>query len=131
MFGLPVAAFGLYGSLVDGIPYALAWSALAMGAFYLLLAWALRRSGVQGLQLLSEAFAAMGLIFASLAVPLAFDVRTTSAMWAVEGAGLLWLGLRQQRPLVRAFGVLLQLLAGGSYLIGGAPADGLPVLNAA
>ena len=131
VFGLPVAAFGLYGSLVDGIPYALAWSALAMGAFYLLLAWALRRSGVQGLQLLSEAFAAMGLIFASLAVPLAFDVRTTSAMWAVEGAGLLWLGLRQQRPLVRAFGVLLQLLAGGSYLIGGAPADGLPVLNAA
>lgn len=131
VFGLPVAAFGLYSSLVEGIPHALAWSALAMGAFYLLLAWALRRSGMQGLRLLGEAFAAMGLIFATLAVPLAFDVRTTSAMWAVEGAGLLWLGLRQQRPLVRAFGVLLQLLAGVSYLIGGMPADGMPILNAA
>ena len=69
-------------------------------------------------RLLVEAFAALGVIFGSLAIPLAFDTRTTAAMWAVEGAGLLWLGVRQQRKLARAFGALLQFGAGLAYLAG-------------
>lgn len=130
VFGLPVAAFTLHATLVAHIEYALAWSALGLGAFYLALAWLLLRSGLATLRLLSEAFAALGVIFASLAIPLGFDTRTTAAMWAVEGAGLLWLGVRQQRALARAFGLLLQLLAGGAYLMGfdGRPA-GTPLLN--
>src|SRR6185436_12985802 len=39
-------------------------------------------------------------------------------MWAVEGAGLLWLGMRQERKLPRLFGMLLQASAGVGYLIG-------------
>lgn len=130
VFGLPVAAFTLHATLVAHIEYALAWSALALGTFYLALAWLLWRSGRDTLRLLAEAFAALGVIFGSLAIPLGFDTRTTAAMWAVEGAGLLWLGLRQQRALARAFGLLLQLAAGGAYLIGfdGRPAE-TPVLN--
>lgn len=130
VFGLPVAAFTLHATLVAHIEYALAWSALGLGAFYLALAWLLLRSGLATLRLLSEAFVALGVIFASLAVPLGFDTRTTAAMWAVEGAGLLWLGIRQQRALARAFGLLLQLLAGGAYLMGfdGRPAE-MPLLN--
>lgn len=130
VFGLPVAAFTLHATLVAHIEYALAWSALGLGAFYLALAGLLLRSGLATLRLLSEAFAALGVIFASLAIPLGFDTRTTAAMWAVEGAGLLWLGVRQQRALARAFGLLLQLLAGGAYLMGfdGRPAE-TPLLN--
>lgn len=131
VFGLPIVAFGLHASMVSHIEYAMAWSALALGAFYSLLGWVLYRTGRESFRLLVEAFAALGVIFASLAIPLAFDTRTTAAMWAVEGAGLLWLGVRQERKLARAFGALLQIAAGMGYLIGMhyRNADDLPVLN--
>jgi uncharacterized membrane protein len=118
VFGLPVVAFTLHATLVSRIEYGLAWSALALGAFYLALAWALFLTRRATLRLLVEAFAALGVIFASLAIPLAFDTRTTAAMWAVEGAGLLWLGVRQDRRLARAFATLLPLAAGIGYLSG-------------
>ena len=118
VFGLPVVAFTLHASLVAYIEYALAWSALALGAFYLALGWTLYRTRRETFRLLVEAFAALGVVFASLAIPLAFDTHTTAAMWAVEGAGLLWLGVRQQRKLARAFGALLQFGAGLGYLAG-------------
>jgi uncharacterized membrane protein len=118
VFGLPVVAFTLHATLVSHLEHALAWSALALSAFYLALGWALFRTRRETFRLLVEAFAALGVVFASLAIPLAFDTRTTAAMWAVEGAGLLWLGVRQQRRLARAFGALLQFGAGLAYLAG-------------
>jgi len=131
VFGLPIVAFGLHASMVSGIEFALAWSAFALGAFYLLLGWLLYQARRENFRLLVEAFAALGVIFGSLAIPLAFDTRTTAAMWAVEGAGLLWLGVRQERKLARAFGALLQIAAGMGYLIGMAyrNAADWPVLN--
>jgi uncharacterized membrane protein len=132
VFGLPVVAFTLHASMVARIEYAMAWSALGTGAFYLALGWILHRTGRQSFRLLVEAFAALGVIFASLAIPLAFDTRTTAAMWAVEGAGLLWLGVRQQRKLARAFGALLQIAAGLGWLIGLHDHHAeLPILNSA
>lgn len=132
VFGLPVVAFGLHASMVSSIEYAMAWSALALGAFYLLLGFVLYRTRRMSFHLLVEAFAALGVIFGSLAIPLAFDTKTTAAMWAVEGAGLLWLGVRQERKLARAFGALLQIAAGVGYLIGMRVwQDDLPVLNSA
>lgn len=116
VFGLPLAAFSLHASVIGHEGFALAWSALGMGAFYLALAWTLYKSGRDTLRLLAEAFAALGVIFASLAVPLGFDQHTTALAWAVEGAGLVWLGVRQQRKLPRAFGLLLQLAGGLGYL---------------
>src|SRR5690606_20671708 len=35
VFGLPIVAFALHASIVVGVEYALAWSALITGAFYL------------------------------------------------------------------------------------------------
>lgn len=116
VFGLPIVAFALHASLIVRFEYGLAWSALALGTFYLALGWALLRTGRDTFRLLIESFAALGVIFASLAIPLAFDAQTTAAMWAVEGAGLLWLGLRQERKLPRVFGTLLQLGAGIAFL---------------
>lgn len=118
VFGLPIVAFALHASMVARIEYAMAWSAFALGVFYLVLGVVLYRTGRASFRLLVEAFAALGVIFGSLAIPLAFDTRTTAAMWAVEGAGLLWLGVRQERKLARAFGALLQIAAGVGYLIG-------------
>lgn len=117
VFGLPVVAFTLHASLVSKIEFALAWSALGLGIFYLALGFLLLRTRRETFRLLVEAFAALGVIFGSLAIPLAFDTRTTAAMWSVEGAGLLWLGVRQDRKLARAFGMLLQAAAGVSLLL--------------
>lgn len=130
VFGLPVAAFGIHASLWRGTEYALAWSALGFGAFYIALATVLWNRQREHLRLLCEAFAALGVIFTSLAIPLAFDEHATSAMWAVEGAGLMWLGVRQDRKLARAFSVLLQVGGTLAFLKHGlADADALPIAN--
>ena len=130
VFGLPLAVFSLHTSVTAHHGLALAWSALGLAVFYLALATALYRSGRDNLRLLAEAFAAQGAIFATLAVPLAFDPHTTASAWAIEGAGMIWLGVRQQRRLPRAFGALLQLGAGLAFMAhGSAAAPSHPVLN--
>lgn len=132
VFGTPVAASALHASLVADIPYAMAWSALGASALYVALAWLLHGRGREGLQVLATAFVALAVVFATLAIPLAFDARTTTALWAIEGAGALWLGLRQRRLLPRLFGLLLQFAGGLGWLRGaGADSGDAPVLNGA
>lgn len=105
LFGPPLVGFGLQFALVQHLQFAAAFSALALGIVYIGLARLL--AGGRAL-LLAETCLALGVIFASLAIPLGLDARWTAAAWAVEGAGIFWLGLRQQRPLARAFALLLQ-----------------------
>eukprot|EP01030_Chromulinospumella_sphaerica_P023785 gene23785-23834_t len=113
LFGPPLVAFGLQFTLVQHLAFAPAFSALALGIIYMVLARVL--SGGRTV-LLAETCLALGVIFASLAIPLGLDARWTAAAWAVEGAGILWLGLRQQRSLARAFGLLLQLGSALAFL---------------
>ncbi len=124
IFGTPLVAFGLQVALVRDIAYASAFSALALGGLYLALGWwAFRRNereqdrGVG--QWLAECFAALGLGFVTLAVPLALDARWTTAVWAAEGAAVYWMGQRQERWLARLAGLVLQVLAALSYLNAG------------
>lgn len=121
VFGLPIVSMALQAALVQGMPYALALSSLALGALYLGLGWwaVLRQDGPDGAGVgrwLAECFAALGLGFVTLAVPLALDGRWTSAVWAVEGAAVYWMGRRQDRWLARLAGLALQPLAALSYL---------------
>jgi uncharacterized membrane protein len=117
VFGTPLVAAGLQGALVHDIEYAMAWSAIGASAVYLLVArWLHARRGE--LQLLVEAFAALGIVFATLAVPLALDARLTSATWALEGAALVWVGVRQDHLRARVSGLLLQLAAGVAFALG-------------
>lgn len=106
LFGPPLVGFGLQFALVQHLEFAAAFSALGLGIIYIVLARVL--SGGRAL-LLTETCLALGVIFASLAIPLGLDARWTAAAWAVEGAGIFWLGLRQHRPVARAFALLLQL----------------------
>jgi uncharacterized membrane protein len=72
----------------------------------------------EALRALVESFLAIGIGFATLAVPYGFDNHDfTGATWALEGAGLYWVGTRQQRWLSRAAGVGLQLLAALALLV--------------
>ncbi|MGY4531417.1 putative membrane protein [Pseudomonas sp. TE3786] len=116
LFGPPLVGFGLQFALVQHIQFAAAFSALAMGLLYMLIARLLVGRGAGRALLLVETCMALGVIFGSLAIPLGLDARWTSAAWAVEGAGIFWLGLRQQRPLARAFALLLQFGAALAFL---------------
>ena len=132
VFGTPLVAFGLQSALLLDRRFALAFSALAVSALYLTLAAILQRRRRDSQRLLTEAFMALGVLFLTLAVPLALDGRWSSATWAAEGAALVWIGCRQQRQLPRAFGALLQIAAGVIFWSDHSlAADAVPVLNSA
>lgn len=132
VFGVPVVGFALQAALVKEMEYGMAFSALALAALYILLAGALWRRRIEGMRLLTEAFLALGIVFATLAIPLALDGRWTASAWALEGAAMLWVGVRQSRLLPRLSGLLLQLGAGLSFLLVIGSASGkLPLFNGA
>ncbi|MEH6458218.1 MAG: DUF2339 domain-containing protein, partial [Cocleimonas sp.] len=116
LFGVPLAASALQYYLVKDYQYGVSISSFVMGAFYMLLAWFIWKRKGDGLKLLAEAFLALGVIFASMAIPFALAPTQTAAAWALEGAGFIWLGSRQNRLSVRSFGVLLQIAAGAIFL---------------
>ena len=116
VFGTPLVAFGLQARLTHEIEYGAAFSALVLSFVYLVLARGLYTRHREDMRLLVEAFLVLGVVFGTLAIPFAFDGRWTSAAWALEGAAVLWAGIRQQRWPARAFGILLQFAAGLAFL---------------
>ncbi|MDG2525750.1 DUF2339 domain-containing protein [Stenotrophomonas sp. HITSZ_GD] len=109
VFGTPLVAFALQAGLLQGARWPLAGCALAAAAIYVLLAMFCLRE--ERTRLLGQAHAVLAVGFATLAVPLALSAHATAGVFALEGAGLLWLGLRQQRTLPQFAGVALQLAA--------------------
>lgn len=130
LFGLPTITFALQYGLVHDTDYGTALAALAFAAFYVALALAMRAK--PKLAVVFEGSLAVGTVFLTLVIPFALDARSTAGAWALEGAGLVWLGFRQVRRLPRAFGYLLLLFAGGSLLYAserfGAPTTALNAL---
>jgi uncharacterized membrane protein len=117
VFGTPMIAFGLQYGLVKEMPFGTALSSLALGLFYTATALTLWKKRGGSLKLLVESFLALGIIFGTLAIPFALDGRWTSSAWALEGAGILWIGLRQKQKLTWAFGLLVQAGAWLSFLL--------------
>ncbi|MDQ6640726.1 MAG: DUF2339 domain-containing protein, partial [Pseudomonadota bacterium] len=77
--------------------------------------WMRRRSE---LGITSLATLAIATVFLTLVIPFALDERSTAGAWTLEGAGLIWIGFRQQRGLPRVFGYLLLALAALAMLLG-------------
>lgn len=115
VFGLPLVFAGLQTALVQEFRYGLAYSALGLGLFYTLLARAIWHRAAGSLRLLGECFLALSLVFASLAIPLGLDPAWTTAAWSLEGAALVWLGVRQGRRGLVRFGLVLQAGAGLAF----------------
>jgi len=129
IFGTPVIAIALQAGLFRNSEYGLAFSAAALAIFYALMAWWLHTRD-KSMQFLRDSYIALSVAFATVAVPLAFDARWTSATWAMEGSALVWLSVRQSSLLSRFAGVALILLAGSAFLTAGWDNDvGLTVLN--
>ncbi|QSX78624.1 DUF2339 domain-containing protein [Agrilutibacter solisilvae] len=122
VFGTPLVAFALEAGLMhgtfgaDGARMPLAFCALGLGALYAGLAALLR--GRDHYAPLLTAYAVLAVGFATLAVPLALSAQATASVFALEGAALAWLGLRQRRRLPQLSGLLMQVLAAGSFALG-------------
>jgi uncharacterized membrane protein len=131
VFGTPLAALALQWALVHERPFAMAYTALAMGALYVGLAAWIRRRAPDRLAALGQAFLPIGVGFATLAIPYGLDDHNlTGAAWAIEGAGLYWVGVRQNRWLSRIAGFALQFLAGTALAFDPVRPNGaLPLLN--
>lgn len=132
VFGVPLVGFTLQSALVRDFEYGQALSALAIAALYIILAKVLWNKQREGMRLLTESYLALGVIFASLAIPFALDGHWTAASWALEGAGITWVGIRQHRLLPRAFGLLLQVGGAMAFLLGASYSySEMPIINSA
>ncbi|MET0289698.1 MAG: DUF2339 domain-containing protein [Pseudoxanthomonas sp.] len=129
VFGTPLVAFSLQAGLMQGRAMALAMCALGVAVIYVVLALIAQRRLRH--PLLTEAYAVLAVGFATLAVPLALSARATSGVFALEGAALVWLGLRQQRRLPQLGGLLLQLGAAIALALADPHAAGRALLNPA
>ena len=122
LFGTALLGFGLMASLLNDLPYYLAFASSALSAIYLSLGlWLLKhhRRSIAGdpqannqfdnsFELLIEASLALGCGFLALVIPLALSAKWISIGWAVQGAALVWLGARTQRRWTVYFGLALQ-----------------------
>jgi uncharacterized membrane protein len=116
LFAPPLVGFGMQYAITQHLTYGPAFSALGFGAFYLLLAYgALKRFPAAGKPLVLAALA-LGGAFATLAIPLALSARWTAMAWALEGLGILWLGVMQGQRRMSYSGTGLLVLAVGSAL---------------
>lgn len=116
LFGTPLVAFSLQAGLLQGERMPLALCALGVAVLYAALARALL--GRERLHMLAQGYAILAVGFATLAVPLALSAKATASVFALEGAGLVWLGLVQQRRLARWSGIGLQLAAAFAFVVG-------------
>jgi uncharacterized membrane protein len=116
LFGTPIAGFGFQYALVQHIEFGAAFSALVLGLLYMGIARILAGRASGRSALLVETCLSLGVVFATLAIPLGLSAQWTTVAWAVEGAAVFWLGMRQNRLLARFFGLLLQLGAGFAFI---------------
>jgi uncharacterized membrane protein len=116
LFGTPLIAFSLQAGLLHGERMPLAFCALGLAAVYALLARLLVHR--ERYAVLGQGHAILAVGFATLAVPLALSARATASVFALEGAGLVWLGFRQRRRLPRWTGTGLQFAAAVAFFVG-------------
>lgn len=129
LFGPPLAAGVLQAALVQPYEYGAAISAALAGLYYLGLAGLLRARAPDE-ALTFRAHAGIGAALLTLAVPLAFDLQMTAAIYAVEGAAALWYGCARRARLTLWAGAALQVAA-GVWLIAALDTLGVarPLLN--
>jgi uncharacterized membrane protein len=137
VFGTPLVSLLAQGRLVEGQQLGMALSTAGLGVYYALLATWVWRRGPETLRRIGEAFVALALAFGTIAIPLAIDdALTTTLVWALEGAGIYWVGTRQRRWLARASGIGLQVIAAFAFAfawemspVQGRQADFLAIAN--
>ncbi|GBU09796.1 hypothetical protein AwWohl_09340 [Gammaproteobacteria bacterium] len=112
IFGVPLAFMLLQNGLLKDTQYGMAYSSCALACLYFSLAYYFRAEIKGQLKLLFESLLGLGILFATLAIPLALEGNLTGTIWAVEGALILWVSLRQRHLFGLVTGIALQIIAG-------------------
>ncbi|MEJ2500597.1 MAG: DUF2339 domain-containing protein [Campylobacterales bacterium] len=115
VFGLPLIAFSLQATMVDRFEYGVFFSAVAVGTVYLVLFRWLSR--YEKMQMLSEAFRAIAVVFYTVAIPYALDDDITGALWALEASAIVWISLKYKKSYGVLFGIALELAAIVLYVL--------------
>ncbi len=126
VFGVPLASLGAQAGLLAGQDKKLALSSFCAALIYGGLSYSLKPHEQAGL--LRKCFMILAVAFFTLAIPLYFSAQMTSALWALEGAAVLWLGLSQRRVAPVLLGLTLHVFAWFSYVNGYAVMTDMPAL---
>jgi uncharacterized membrane protein len=92
--------------------WGLTLAVLALAAVHLLAERALPRKNTQASRAASMIYAGLALVFATLAIPIRLDGKWITIAWAVEGALLVWSGLRVRALALRTAGMVLLAVVG-------------------
>jgi len=117
VFGTPVIVSGLMMLMLHNYDYGIAGASAGMGLYYILLARIAWRHVGEDFRLLAEAMLAIGVVFATLAIPYALEGHWSSAAWALEAAGILWVSIRQHRFYAQCFAIALQVGSGVLFFL--------------
>ncbi|MGH9718377.1 MAG: DUF2339 domain-containing protein [Candidatus Acidiferrales bacterium] len=90
----------------------LAMAVLGLAALHLFAERTLPAKSGKNVRLARAIYAGLALTFASLAIPILLDGKWITIAWAIEGAVLVWNGLRIQSLALRVAGILLLAVAG-------------------
>lgn len=118
LFGTPLIGIFLQARLLADIQYGLAWSSLIASLWYFALWSLMSRQAEPDTRLVERSYLGIAIALLTVSVPMAFDMQVTSAFWAIEGAALLWFGVRTQRLLAQGAGLVMQLAAGVALALG-------------
>lgn len=116
VFATPLVGSVLMATLWPDNDHALALRAFLTAAVYGGLWLVLPRT--PHWSVLRMCFLALAVVFSTLAIPLAFGARVTSACYALEGAALVGYALWHEQRTPLWLGLALQVLAGVSWFIG-------------
>lgn len=114
VFCTPFAGLTMQAALVGHMRYGVAMSCAALAVAYAALHQLSRRRRATGKQF-ELAYAALAVVFCATAVPLFLGASATSAIWAVQGAVLVWAASRWGARLALLGGAVLQIAAAIAY----------------
>ena len=115
IFGVPFIGLGFQFLLTDHFEYGTAISAVSLAVILGVFAVVAHRFG-KASRVLVEVYLALAMTFLAIAAPLVFDTQYTSVVWALQGAMLVWVGLRHHLFIFVVGGGVLQLLSGSVFL---------------
>lgn len=114
VFCTPFAGLAMQAALVGHLRYGVAISCAVLAVAYAALHQLSRRLRATGKQF-ELAYAALAVVFCATAVPLFLGASATSAIWAVQGAVLVWASSRWGSRLALLGGAVLQVAAAVAY----------------
>ncbi len=106
--GIPFVSVLFQWRLAVDLPHGLSVSAVAFGAFFILLAAVVWRLWGESMRRLAEYYLASGVMLANLAVPLEISGSLTSSVWAAEGALLFFFACRSASWRIKIVALIMQ-----------------------